>query len=174
MIKRDKENKKWISYDPTKTLNYYKNGTIPEKFDENFKCLTTINSNIKNRTYCDVLYYAGRRKLQEIIFKTRKYKYKKLYFNLEKNIDYAPYEKFRLYHPKDVPIYATWDFDKYVLDILNCNGFFFVDFGDAIDGGELLLIEPIKYIHKVAKSERACYKKDAFPNIETNINLIID
>lgn len=174
MVKRDKENKKWISYDPMKTLNYYKNGTIPVKFDENFKCLTTTNSNIKNRTYCDILYYAGRRKLQEIIFKTRKYKYKKLYLNLEINMDYTPYEKFRLYHPKDVPIYATWDFDKYVLYILNCNGFFFVDYGDAIDGGELLLIEPTKYVHKVAKSERACYKKDAFTNIETNTNLIID
>ena len=49
-----------------------------------------------------------------------------------------------------------------------------MDFGDAIDGGELLLIEPTKYVHIVAKSERTCYKKDAFPNIETNTNLIID
>lgn len=174
IIKQDKDNKKWISYDPTKTLNFYKNGSIPTKFDDNFKCLTTTNSNIKNRTYCDIHHYAGRRKLQEIIFKTRKYKYKKLYLNLPMKIDYGPYEKYRLYHPVNIPIYATWDFDKYVLNVLNCNGFFFVDFGDAIDGGELLLIEPDKYIHQVANSNRACYKKDAFPNIETTFNLGIE
>ena len=174
MIKRDKETKKWISYDPNKTIDYYKTGTIPTKFDENFKCLTTIKSNVKNRTYCDVLYYAGRIKLQEIIFKTRKYKYKKLYLELEMNIDHSPYEIYRLYHPVNIPIYVTWDLDKYVLKVLNSNGFFSVDFGDAIDGGELLLIEPNKYIHKIAKSDKACYKKDAFPNIEKNSNLLIN
>jgi len=174
MIKRDKENKKWISYDPTKTLDYYKNGTIPTKFDENFKCLTTQNSNVKNRTYCDTIYYAGRSKLQEIFFKTRKFKYKKIYLNLKKDSDYNAYEKYRLYHPENVPIYATWDFDKYILTLLNSNGFFFVDFGDAVDGGELLLIEPKNYIRKVANSNKSCYKKDAFINIETNPNLVIN
>jgi hypothetical protein len=174
MIKLDRENKKWISYDPSQTLNFYKNGSIPVKFDEKFKCLTTIDSNLTNRFYCDVKNYAGRRKLQEIMFKTRKYKYKKLYLNLDMGIDYEPYEKYRLYHPSHVPIYATWDFDKYILDILKCNGFFFVDFGDAVDGGELLLIEPIKYVHFVANSEKECYKKDAFPEMTNNPNLIIE
>jgi hypothetical protein len=172
MIKHDKENKKWISYDPTQTLDYYRTGTIPEKFDENFKCLTTKNSDIKNRTYCDIARYAGRSKLHEIIFKTRKFKYKKIYLSLETNIDYTPYEKYRLYHPQNTPIYATWDFDKYVLNVIGSNGFFFIDYGDAVDGGELLLIKPQKYIHPVAKSDQPCYKKDAFPNINIDLESI--
>jgi hypothetical protein len=171
MVKRDRTNKKWISYDPSKTLNYYKFGSIPEKFDENFKCLTTTNSNVKNRPYCDVSEYAGRRKLQEIFFKTRKFRFKKLYLELGIGTDLIPYEKYRLYHPPNIPISFTWDFDKYILDLLKSNGFFFVDYGDAIDGGELLLIEPSKYIHRVAKSSKSCYDKTAFPEIETELNL---
>ena len=77
--------------------------------------------------------------------------------------------------------------DKKMLDYINYKNGFFIECGanDGINQSTTwyfekklkwkgLLIEPIKYIHKVAKSERACYKKDAFPNIETNINLIID
>jgi hypothetical protein len=168
MIKKDKENKKWISYDPIKSLNYYKNGNINTKFDSNFKCITTIDSNINNRSYCDVFNYAGRRKLQEIIHKTRKFKYKKIYLKIDIgdiiNLDHNYYEKYRIYHPDNVPIYETWDFDKYVLDILDLNGFFSVDFGDAIYGGEIFLTNPKKFIHMVAKSDKQCYKKDAFTN----------
>jgi hypothetical protein len=112
------------------------------------------------------MFYAARRKLQEIIFKTRKFKYKKIYFNLEMNIDYEPYKIYSLYHPKNTPIYATWDFDKYVLQNINCKGFFSVDFGDAIDGGELFLIKPSDYLSLYMKSEKTCYKKDAFENVE--------
>jgi hypothetical protein len=165
MIKHDRINKKWISYDPSKTLNYYKDGSIPVKFDENFKCLTTTNSDINNRQYCDISEYAGRRKLQEILFKTRKFRYKAIFLELEINIDLLPYEKYRLYHPPNVPISFTWDYDKYILQLLNSNGFFFIDYGDAIDGGELLLINPHKYIHLVKKSNKPCNDINAFPDI---------
>jgi hypothetical protein len=158
----DKKNKKWISYNPSKTIEFYEKGTIPTIFDENFKCLTIQNSNIKNRIYCDVGKYSGRSKLQEIFFKTRKFKYKKIYLNLEINEDIKPYEKYRIYHPINIPINATWDFDKYILQILNINGFFFIDYGDAVDGGELLLIKPNKYISISKISDKPCFDKNAF------------
>ena len=165
IINKDRKNKKWISYQPLKTLDFYNKHQIPKMFDENFKCLTTQNSNIKNRNYCDISNYAGRNKLHEILFKTRKYKPKKIYFNLNFDIDYSSFEIYRIYHPLNIPIYETWDFDKYILKMLKSNGFFFVDYTDAIDGGEILLIEPDKYIELKNKSNKPCYIKDAFNNI---------
>jgi hypothetical protein len=174
IITRDSNNKKWISYDPMKTMDYYKNGKIQTKFDKNFKCITVHDSNIKDRPYCDVSFYAGRRKLHEIFFKTRKYKYNKIYLKLDLDAILEPYEKYRLYHPTKVPISHTWDFDKYILDVLGINGFFFVDYTEAIHGGELLLIKPKNFIHKILFSNKACYSPDAFPNIHKNNNLSIE
>ena len=160
-IKKDKITKKWISYNPLDVDKYYKNGEITEKIDDNFKCITIKNNNLKDREYCDIYEYAGRRKLQEILFKTRKYRYKKLYFEYKNN---DKDEKYKIYHPLNVPSNITIDFDKFLLKELGITGFFSVDFGDAITGGEVLLIEPKKYLSKIAVSNKPCYDKEAFSN----------
>ena len=166
LIIKDKNSKKWISYDSSKVLEYYKNGTIPTKYDDNFQCLTTTNLNLKSRPYCDIdNLKGGRRKLQEILFKIRKYKYKHIYISTLKK-DISEYEKYKIYHPSNVPVNVTWDFDKFILKELNYNGFFFVDYGDAVDGGEILLINPKKYIEKKYISEKTCFDKEAFPNLK--------
>jgi hypothetical protein len=164
IIENDRKNKEWISFDPSKTSDFYKNKTIPTKFDGQFKCLTTSKSDLKSRKYCDIYDYSGRRKLQEILFKTRKYRYKLIYLSPIFHNNQQPFEKYRIYHPLNIPIGNTWDFDKYVLYMLKCNGFFFVDYGDAIDGGEILLIKPYKFINKVIKSNMVCHDTNAFKN----------
>lgn len=165
-VQRDKQNKVWISYDPLKINEYYESGNIPTKFDENFKCLTIKKADLKNRKYCDVYDYAGRRKLQEILFKTRKYRFKKLYFDFKNNQNLDKYSDYKVYHPPNVPINITWDFDKFLLKELNLSGFFFVDYGDAVSGGEILLTNPKKYISKIALSDKTCFSTDAFTENE--------
>ena len=160
LIKKDKENKVWISYDPLKTEEYYKTGNIPTKFDDNFKCLTIKKADLKNRKYCDVYEYAGRRKLQEILFKTRKYRFKKLYFEFKNNENLEKYSDYKIFHPPNIPINITWDFDKFLLKELDINGFFFVDYGDAVSGGEVLLINPKKYINLINVSDKTCFDKN--------------
>lgn len=158
IITKDKNNKVWISYDPLKVLDYYNKGNISTKYDDNFRCLTTYTKNLNNRLYCDAYNYSGRSKLQEILFKTRKYKYKSIYISkLKKDISY--YDIYKLYHPLNIPVNITWDFDKFILKELNINGFFYVDFGDAVDGGEILLINPNKYLEIYEKIEKNCYEK---------------
>lgn len=164
MIK-DKQSKIWISYDPLKINEYYKNGEISTKFDENFKCLTIKKSDLKNRKYCDVYDYAGRRKLQEILFKTRKYRFKKLYFDFIEPLNLNKYSNYKLYHPDNIPVNITWDFDKFLLSDFGLNGFFSVDYGDAISGGEILLTNPKKFITKLKVSNKTCFAKDAFNNL---------
>lgn len=161
-IIKDKNSKVWISYDPLNVNEYYKSGEIPVEFNEKFKCLTVKKSDLKNRKYCDVYDYSGRRKLQEILFKTRKYRFKKLYFDFKNNEDLEKYTDYKIYHPLNVPINITWDFDKFLLSDLGINGFFFVDYGDAVSGGEILLTNPIKYISKLKVSNKTCFIKDAF------------
>lgn len=157
IIIKDKNNKVWMSYDPLNTMDYFKNGIITTKFDDNFKCLTLQNLNLKNRKYCDVFDYSGRRKLQEILFKTRKYPYKKMYISKFKN-NPSDYDKYKFYHPENVPINITWDFDKFILKQINVNGFFSIDYGEAVDGGEILLINPSKYLEYYQKLEKSCYE----------------
>jgi hypothetical protein len=166
LIQKDKKNKVWISYDPLKINEYYKSANIPTKFDENFKCLTIKKADLKDRKYCDVYEYAGRRKLQEILFKTRKYRFKKLYFEFKSNENLEKYSDYKIYHPPNIPINITWDFDKFLLKELDLNGFFSVDYGDAVSGGEILLTNPKKFISKIALSDKTCFSTDAFTENE--------
>lgn len=164
-ILKDKNSKVWISYDPLKVNEYYSSGEIPVEFNENFKCLTIKKSDLKNRKYCDVYDYSGRRKLQEILFKTRKYRFKKLYFDFKNNEELNKYTDYKLYHPVNVPVNVTWDFDKFLLNKLGLTGFFYVDYGDAVSGGEILLTNPKKYISKIKVSNKTCFSKDAFEKL---------
>lgn len=172
LIKRDLDTKKWISYDNLKVLDYYKNKPIPTKFDKNYKCITVQNTSLKDflktRPYCDMaetIYYSGRRKLQEILFKTRKYDLSKIYYyhfmkELYKKYDLLPNQ---IYHPPNMVYKETRDYEKYILAKLNINGFFFTDFADAFDkGGELMLIKPYKFLEVEKLSDKPCRDKTAF------------
>lgn len=166
LIDEDFKNKKWISYDNSKNEEYYEKGDIMEKFSENYKCLTKKNLNLKDRPYCDVaetLYYSGRRKLQEILFKTRKYDISKIWYyeynkELYENIKLS--DDYLIYHPSYRSIEKTRDYEKYILKDLNINGFFFTDFVDAMDGGEILLTKPIDYVEVYELGDKPCYEKD--------------
>ena len=172
---RDKINKKWTSYDNLDTLNYYKSGQIKKKFSENYKCITDLNNNnnihgfLKERPYCDIAetqYYSGRRKLQEILFKTRKYDISKIWYYRFMRDVYKKYDvniPHAIYHEKDSDIKYTRDFEKYILKKLDVNGFFFTDFVDSYQtGGEILLIHPAKFIELKKTSQVACSDKHAF------------
>jgi hypothetical protein len=158
IINRDREKKIWISYDPLKTNEYYSKGSIPTKFDENFKCITIKNTNIVDRVYCDK-YYGGRKRLREILYKTKKYSAKHIYYINYNDSNIDKYKLNKIYHPPNIPINQSWDFDKYILNDLNCTGFFSNDFGDALDGGELLLIKPSLFISLIKISNNPCYIK---------------
>lgn len=163
LIDEDYQNKKWVSYDTSKNDEYYSNGEIPDKFYENFKCLTKKNLNLKDRPYCDVaetMYYSGRRKLQEVLFKTRKYDISKIWYyeymkdkykDIEINDDYL------MYHPPNISIEKTRDYEKYILNDLNINGFFFTDFFDAMDGGELMLTKPLDFVDLYKLGDKPCF-----------------
>lgn len=158
LIDFDKNKKKWISYDPSKVLDFYDFESIPTIFHSNFKCLTLSKKNY-DRIYCDVYNYSGRTKMQEIFFKTRKYKYKKIYFNYKNDHKINNSDKYKMYHPVNTHIFQTWDFDTFILKMLKVNGFFFIDFGDALDGGELLLLNPNNFLQFHSFSDKPCYKK---------------
>jgi len=172
LINRDMKIKKWISYDNLQVMDYYKNKEIPTKFDKNYKCITLQNTPFKDfiklRPYCDIaetIFYSGRRKLQEILFKTRKYDLSKIYYyhfmkELYKKYDLLPNQ---IYHPQNIIYKETRDYEKYILAKLNINGFFFTDFVDAFDkGGELLLIKPYKFLELDKLSDKPCKDKSAF------------
>jgi hypothetical protein len=163
----DEANKVWTSNNPNEVLSYYLENNIPQKFDNNFRCVNSDVEVVKNRIYCDTFEYAGRRKLQEIFFKTRKYKYNRIYWNSDKSVDSK--FQYKIYHRKSQPISANWDFDKFILQDIGSNGFFSVDYGDAINGGELLLIEPNKYLTIIADSEKPCFDKDCFDSEKISV-----
>ena len=160
IINKDKH--KWISYDPLKVMDFFNTGSIPTKNDTMFKCLTTKNNTL-DRIYCDVKdtqYYSGRRKLQEILFKTRKYDISQIYC-----YDFFPHKnklvfnkQLHIYHPPNSKdLCYTRDMDKIILSHLQYNGFFFTDFLDATDGGEIYLSLPNKFIQIHNTSNISCY-----------------
>ena len=160
-INKDRNKKLWISYDPLKTDQFFNKGIVPTKFDENFKCITTQNININDRIYCDKD-FSGRRKLREILYKTRKYNARNIYYmESDKTKINESLEKYKIYHPPNFSVNMSWDFDKYILNDLNCAGFFSNDFGDALDGGEILLTKPIKYIKLLNIKNRPCYNNNS-------------
>jgi len=158
LIDRDRQNKKWKSYDNLENTN--------EIFHENNRCITSedikIDEFIKQRPYCDInesIYYSGRRKLQEILFKTRKYDLSKIYYYHFMKELYKKYDaKINpIYHPKDINPKETRDYEKYILQKLDINGFFFTDFADAFNkGGEIMLLHPYKFLEVYKTSDKPC------------------
>lgn len=173
--------KLWTYYDHEKIMDYYDNEPLEQTFDYNNKCVTTedINKMITERPYCDVgtkKQYVGRRKLYEITFKTRKYVPPTIYATayLEKtyqeyNFNYQEYVNDKLYlHP--FIIKANTDaylYDAIMLKILGYHGFYFTDFDRAIQyGGEIMLVEPKKYLKLYKYSNQLCHIKTDFINVK--------
>lgn len=183
-INDDREAQKWISYDNLKTHDYYKGEPIATKFHENNKCITSnqktsIENFIKERPYCDINspnYYVGRRKLQEIFFKTRKYAaasiwyhsyFKKLYEKVGCKL--GPEQC--LYHDQYHKCINMTDYDTYFLQQLDINGFFFTNYDDQFNaGGEILLTNPSKYVQIEKIGSDLCSAVTTFSSHNKNIS----
>lgn len=156
LYNKHKKEKFWMYPDQKLVL---KEKFPKEVFNDLNACIRKDNNLeelIKNRPYCDIGFsteYNGRRKLQEILFKSRKHKFSNIYLgkyqrylkkikldvtNIHKNL-YYPDTKWRQY----IPLY---DFDTYVLKDMNIDGFFFTNYESNIDGGEILLTTPSHFI----------------------------
>jgi len=171
---KHEKNKVWIDRKYTDIMNYYNNSKINYEFNPNSKCLIgkdkiSINQFINNRPYCDTGFknmYVGRRKLYEILLKTRKYDPSNIWLMeyLETifcgmDIDVQKCYNDNLYHlpekiKSNTPAYI---YDTIFLKIFKLNGFFFTDYDVAIyTGGELLLVEPNKYLQLYKYSNKTC------------------
>lgn len=169
----DRNKKIWTYFDNNKLDYYYKNKCIPSNFNENNKCLTIKNMNIDkfidSRPYCDInnrLYYAGRRRLQEILYKTRKYdaskiwvydfhfdKYKKVGVQVDGSIYCSNYH----HSNKKDPRICVANNDTLLLLQMGINGFFSTDYEAGYrTGGELLLTKPSEYVNLNKISNSGC------------------
>ena len=180
-IKDKIENNKF--FDLNDLDNFYKNKDLDEInkiTKDKYKCLMIeekfdLNNYVKNRWYCDTnknKYYVGRRKLQEILFKTRKYLHGDIWIpnsdknfnnNIKKNYS-NEYFKNNIYHPslKMKCNMFSYNYDAVILSqIKNVTGFFFTDYIDRINtGGELFLCNPSKYIELHKYSLDKCFNKN--------------
>ena len=167
----------WKGYDVTKIMDYYDNKEIPLTTNDNYKCVTfeknqDINKFIKNRPYCDIgtkKMYVGRRKLYEIVLKTRKYnapsiwpmKYlSDLYNKHNIKVNETDYEDQIYNSPEKIKANVTgYLYDIIFLKTLGYNGFFFTDFDVAFSyGGELMLTNAKNYIGLYKYSLDTCDK----------------
>jgi len=165
IYKKHKASKIWEYYDNTQIMQYYKNkNNMSRNVNKNNRCITIKNINtkqfIQERPYCDInnkIFYTGRRKLQEILFKTRKYssadiwiyklrwKIYKEYGHIVKDDEYYDDTYYSMKY-KDWNI-DIGNFDVMLLLDLDVTGFFSTDYDAAIhSGGEVLLFYPGKYI----------------------------
>lgn len=190
---KHKNDKVWKFPNLSTIHDYYKNKDISEDviYDENFHCTTTEEKSkytfLRERRYCDMessIYYRGRRRLQEIIYKTRKYDMSRLYvftYNISKykggfKITDKHYES--SVHPYVQPYYYVEDndlktcdkaqivyggvYDTYILSLMNISGFYSTDFMMSYKtGGELLLTRPSQYIRLSSFSTSPCEERDA-------------
>jgi hypothetical protein len=138
---------KFLNY--SKVDDYYNEKTIPIISDPDSKCLSLYDKDgekfRKERIWCDTglnTHYVGRRKLQELVYKTRKFDSSKiLYIHIAKKL-----YKDLGYKIDDIKK-ANYDNDVELIIKLNLNGFFFTDYFNAINsGGELYLTKPLNYI----------------------------
>jgi hypothetical protein len=169
----DRDVNKWESYDNTTSEEYFENKQMKTRIHKNNKCLTSKNIDIINfireRPYCDIgptSYYTGRRKLQELVYKTRKYDHSKIYTysSLEHIVKYykglgIDLSKRKIYYPEVRYEYANYDMDIVFLDLLGVKGFFFTDYEILFDvGGEIMLIKPNNNITLKEIKEHVCNK----------------
>jgi len=177
MTQKQRENdmvdKKWISYNNVDTLEFY-NGVEPKNLKQshsnNNACVTSqyddINEFIKVRPYCDTnkkSKYTGRRKIHEILFKTRKHDPSRIYVykyaaEVYKNFGFD-LTKNDMYYPKINLVNMVYDnILNDVLIQLGIPGFFFTDYDMGFNiGGELLITNPIEYVQIFNISTEMCH-----------------
>jgi len=159
-------------YDLTNPTKYDKNNLPPLIEHANYRCLSLNNdlNEIKSKGFCDInkpMFYSGRRRLQEIFMKSRKYsttsiytshKFIKKYKNNGYDLgnDYKFYNN--LYYPdkgenRSIHVY---DFDKYCLNTIGSNGFFFTNYDANLDGGEIMLTNTKNFIKYDDFNKKLC------------------
>jgi hypothetical protein len=137
-----------------------------------------MNKFIENAVWCDIGYknqYTGRKKYQEIVYKTRKYRSGEIwiYNNLHKNIqdkydqlinNYFNNSYYELYHPTkliNINFVPIDNYDAIFLKNFNIKGFYFVNYDININsGGELFLLNPKKYINLAFTKRNSCASKE--------------
>jgi hypothetical protein len=182
-------NNKFKYYDNLKIMNHYQNKEIPQKEHSNNNCLSnevmSIKDFIKNRPYCDIndaIFYVGRRKLQEILYKTRKYDASKIWvYDHHKEI----YEKYgyewddnkmytSIYHSpyKKKTHLIVSNYDTMVLKDIGVTGFFFTDFSVGFaTGGEIMLTKPNVNVKINGWKEHTCDVIEPFKNFKEDIKM---
>ena len=182
--------KLWKAYDLTKILNYYDDKEIPFTINDNYKCITTnqninINDFVKQRPYCDIgnkKLYVGRRKLYEILFKTRKYDASAIWpmeyladsYNKQKiKVSDFDYVDPMYNNPEKIKAHVTgYLYDIILLKLMGYSGFFFTDFDVAIShGGELMLTNAKDFINLYKYSLDTCDKKVKFNEFANHKNI---
>jgi hypothetical protein len=170
----EKDINDWISYDNLNIMDYYKNDiNVYKKITNiNNQCITSDNitiTELKNkRPYCDIgttSEYVGRRKLHEILFKTRKYEPKNIlkflhYENKYKKSGFDE-QKYSLYYPNESIFEMTYD--SFAVDLfktLKISGFFFTDYQYSFNtGGELLVTFPKDNMKFMMEFDQNCSSK---------------
>lgn len=145
-------------------------------------CITNENIDLdtflKQRPECDIQnpsYYVGRRKLQEILYKTRKYDSSKIWiYDYQQELANKIIEKYKgsddypkilyknIYHNslKYKIGFIISDYDSYILNDINVTGFFSTDYHSVWNkGGEIMLTKPYEYIKVNTITNTACNGK---------------
>jgi hypothetical protein len=128
-----------------------------------------------DRQKCDTGHkslYVGRRKLQEILYKTRRYDAGSIWMHPVHGKEYKRYGwNGKSYWHKECyypgPWHPVYDLDTAILEKLavkqspdmDIAGFFFTDYADALEAGEVWLLEPAKYLHPRYLKKGKCHEK---------------
>ncbi len=140
-----------------------------DKIDNEF----SLDQYIKQRPECDIqdqCHYTGRRKLQEILFKTRKYDASKIWiyeFKKEQAMEILSMNENELYNniyhnplKNQIGIKIS-DYDSLILSDIGVNGFFSTDYHRVWDkGGEIMLTNPKKYLTIDKFLDKMCFEVD--------------
>lgn len=178
----------WKSFNLPNILDYYDAKQLTTVYNENYKCVTVndkqdIDNFVKSRPYCDIGHkklYVGRRKLYEILLKTRNYDppsvwpmtylktiYKKANVNVPDNSYDDPLYNSALKIQSSSPGYL---YDTILLKELGYNGFFFTDFQAAYAyGGEVLLTTPKHFIKPLKYSHTTCNRISKFTSFDNQL-----
>lgn len=181
------KNRKCIIYNVIKPMNHILDTTrsiitfndlINDRKTQSMPCAMNKNKDnisldqyIKHRPECDVqdqCHYTGRRKLQEILFKTRKYDASKIWiyeFRQEDAMKVLSISENELYNniyhyplKNEVGIKIS-DYDSVILRDIDVNGFFSTDYHRVWDkGGEVLLTNPKKFLSIDKFLDKMCFE----------------
>jgi len=182
LLKLHNSANKFVYYEWSKIFDVFTNTHIQKSHNENNACLTLNNTPtnqfLNERPYCDLnnkLFYTGRRRLQEILYKTRKYDASQIWI-YDHHLDIYKKNNYKIntkelynnnyhYPEKSKVKIIVANYDTLILKDLGVIGFFSTDYDQSLrTGGEILLTTPIEFIHLIKYSNKPCYFPHA--NIE--------